>query len=118
LGARGCIDGHEKAGIGERPTGIGSAEGVAATIRAAQADTIRSPEIVRRLRAAGVIAYWVYMTGKKVVYFGRKGETHVELFPGQKQEVMSLTLTGSTLPIPGCRRWWRGDRGGKLPGGN
>jgi len=39
-----------------------SAEGVAATIRAAQAYTIRYPEIVRRLRAAGVIAYWVYMT--------------------------------------------------------
>lgn len=54
---------------------------VSATIRAAQADTIRYPEIVDRLRKAGVAAYWVFLAGRKVIYFGRKGELHVEEFP-------------------------------------
>jgi hypothetical protein len=28
-----------------------------------------------------MIAYWAFLTGKKVIYFGRKGEMHVEEFP-------------------------------------
>ena len=55
-----------------------------AAIRAAQADTIRYPEFVERSRAAGVIAYWSFLTGKKVMYFGRKGEFHIEEFPSAK----------------------------------
>jgi len=39
---------------------------------------------VERSAAAGVIAYWVFLTGKKVVYFGRKGEVHTEEFPKVK----------------------------------
>jgi len=50
-------------------------------IRGAQADTIRYPEFVKRSAAAGVIAYWAFLTGRKVIYFGRKGESHVEEFP-------------------------------------
>lgn len=57
---------------------------VIAAIRAAQTDTIRYPEFVRRLAAAGATGYAVYLAGKKVVYFGRKGEMHVEEFPGAK----------------------------------
>jgi uncharacterized protein YbcV (DUF1398 family) len=57
---------------------------VAAAIRAAQADTIRYPEIVKRLRAAGTVGYWAFLTGKKVIYFGRKGEQHIEEFPQTK----------------------------------
>jgi len=36
---------------------------------------------VKRSTAAGVIAYWAFLTGRKVMYFGRKGEVHVEEFP-------------------------------------
>jgi len=61
-----------------------SREGVVAAIRGAQTDTIRYPEFVRRSTAAGVIAYWAFLTGRRVVYFGRKGEMHVEEFPGAK----------------------------------
>jgi uncharacterized protein YbcV (DUF1398 family) len=50
-------------------------------IRGAQADTVRYPEFVRRSIAAGVIGYWAFLTGKRVIYFGRKGEQHVEEFP-------------------------------------
>jgi uncharacterized protein YbcV (DUF1398 family) len=61
-----------------------SAPELVAAIRGAQADTVRYPEFVKRSTAAGVIAYWAFLTGKQVVYFGRKGETHVERFPGAK----------------------------------
>jgi uncharacterized protein YbcV (DUF1398 family) len=58
-----------------------SASGIVAAIRGAQADAIRYPEFVRQSPEAGVIGYWAFLTGKKVVYFGRKGEMHVEEFP-------------------------------------
>ena len=55
-----------------------------AAIRAAQADQIRYPEFVKQAAAAGTIAYWAFLTGKKVIYFGRKGEFHVEELPRPK----------------------------------
>jgi uncharacterized protein YbcV (DUF1398 family) len=61
-----------------------SDSGLVSAIRGAQTDTIRYPEFVRRSTAAGVIAYWAFLTGKKVVYLGRKGEMHVEEFPRAK----------------------------------
>ncbi|MGB8543541.1 MAG: DUF1398 family protein [Candidatus Acidiferrales bacterium] len=57
---------------------------VVAAIRGAQADTIRYPEFVKRSVAAGVIAYWAFLTGRRVIYFGRKGEFHIEEFPRPK----------------------------------
>lgn len=62
-----------------------SGEGIVAAIRGAQADTVRYPEFVKRANAAGVIGYWAFLAGKKVIYFGRKGEMHVEEFPKAKQ---------------------------------
>lgn len=50
-------------------------------IRAAQADRIRYPEFLRQVTAGGTAAYQVFLAGKKVIYFGRKGEMHVEEFP-------------------------------------
>lgn len=58
-----------------------SESGVIDAIRAAQADTIRYPEFLKRSAVAGVIAYWAFLAGEKVIYFGRKGESHVENFP-------------------------------------
>lgn len=52
-----------------------------AAIRGAQADTVRYPEFVKRATAAGVVAYWAFLTGKRVIYFGRKGDQHIEDFP-------------------------------------
>jgi uncharacterized protein YbcV (DUF1398 family) len=62
-----------------------SAPGLNAAIRGAQADTIRYPEFAKRSAAAGVIAYWAFLTGRKVIYFGRKGESHTEEFPSVKK---------------------------------
>ena len=62
-----------------------SAELVAA-IRGAQADTVRYPEFVTRSTTAGVIGYWAFLTGKRVIYFGRKCQSHVEEFPKPKAQ--------------------------------
>ena len=61
-----------------------SQPGIVAAIRAVQADQIRYPEFLRRAMAAGIAAYWVFIAGRKVIYFGRKGEIHVEGFPSPK----------------------------------
>lgn len=58
-----------------------SFDGVVEAIRDAQMDAIRYPEFVKRSVAAGVIGYWAFLSGRKVIYFGRKGEFHVEEFP-------------------------------------
>jgi uncharacterized protein YbcV (DUF1398 family) len=58
-----------------------SAAALVAAIRGAQADTVRYPEFVRRSTAAGTVGYWAFLTGRKVIYFGRKGEQHIEEFP-------------------------------------
>ena len=55
--------------------------GLVAAIRGAQADTVRYPEFVKRSTSAGVIGYWAFLTGRRVIYFGRKGEQHIEEFP-------------------------------------
>jgi uncharacterized protein YbcV (DUF1398 family) len=62
-----------------------SRSGIVEAIRGAQADTIRYPEFAKRSAAAGVIAYWAFLTGRKVIYFGRKGESHTEDFPNSKK---------------------------------
>ena len=59
--------------------------GLVTAIRGAQADTVRYPEFVKRSTAAGVIGYWAFLTGKRVIYFGRKGEQHIEEFPKPRQ---------------------------------
>ncbi|MGB6876055.1 MAG: DUF1398 family protein [Candidatus Acidiferrales bacterium] len=61
-----------------------SASGIVAAIRAVQADEIRYPEFLKRAMASGVASYWVFLTGKKVIYFGRNGSFHVEEFPRPK----------------------------------
>ena len=58
-----------------------SKSGIVAAIHGAQSDTIRYPEFMKRSAAAGIIGYWAFLTGKKVIYFGRKGESHTEEFP-------------------------------------
>lgn len=61
-----------------------SQAGIVAAIRAAQADEIRYPEFLKRAMAAGIVAYWAFLSGKRVIYFGRRGEFHVEEFPQKK----------------------------------
>ena len=57
------------------------AEGVRAAIRGAQQGKVMYPEFKQLTKAAGCAGYTVWIAGRHVSYFGRKGETHVEHFP-------------------------------------
>jgi uncharacterized protein YbcV (DUF1398 family) len=55
--------------------------GVILAIRGAQSDQLRYPEFLRLTMAAGCIGYMVWIAGRHVTYFGRRGEVHIEHFP-------------------------------------
>lgn len=61
-------------------------EAVRAAVQAIQQRQIGYAEFLRRLLDAGTVAYFVYLTGKRVDYAGRKGEVYTEWFPGAKPE--------------------------------
>lgn len=52
-----------------------------ATIRGSQQGKVMYPEFIRLSRSAGCIGYIVWLAGRHVAYFGRKGDVHVEMFP-------------------------------------
>jgi len=52
-----------------------------AAIRGAQQGSVMYPQFKELSRRAGCIGYTVWIAGRHVSYFGRKGETHVERFP-------------------------------------
>ncbi|HEY2881118.1 MAG TPA: DUF1398 family protein [Pirellulales bacterium] len=58
-----------------------SAKGVEAAVRQAQRGEIFYPEFLNQTFAAGCVGYFVQITGRQVIYFGRNGEQHVEKFP-------------------------------------
>lgn len=47
----------------------------------AQKGEVKYPEFKHLTQKAGCIGYMVWITGRHVTYYGRKGETHVEHFP-------------------------------------
>jgi uncharacterized protein YbcV (DUF1398 family) len=61
-----------------------TAGGVEAAVRASQAGSIDYREFCRRVAAAGCAGYFVSLSGRRALYYGRTGETHVELFPGTR----------------------------------
>jgi len=63
------------------PAGAFAAAGVDAAIRAIQAGRIGYRTFCERLLAAGCVGYLVSLAGRRAVYYGRTGETHVEPFP-------------------------------------
>lgn len=52
-----------------------------AAVRAIQARQIGYNEFCERVAAAGCTSYIVSLVGRRVVYFGRSAESHVELMP-------------------------------------
>lgn len=60
-----------------------SAERVQSAIMDIQHSRIDYAEFLRRIMSAGVADYTVYVTGRKTIYNGRKGESHIEQFPAQ-----------------------------------
>jgi uncharacterized protein YbcV (DUF1398 family) len=54
---------------------------VQAAVRQSQRNEHTYRDFVRKTTAAGCVGYFVQITGRRVIYFGRNGETHVEHFP-------------------------------------
>jgi uncharacterized protein YbcV (DUF1398 family) len=54
---------------------------VAATVHAIQNGEIGYADFLRRIMAAGCASYRVFIDGRKVIYFGRDGDFHIEEFP-------------------------------------
>lgn len=52
-----------------------------AAIRGAQRGEVKYPEFLKLSMAAGCVGYIVWIVGRHVSYFGRRGETHIERFP-------------------------------------
>lgn len=66
------------------PVAIGKdfdAKAVQEAIRGAQRGAVMYPEFKRLSMQAGCIGYTTWIAGRRVSYYGRKGETHVEHFP-------------------------------------
>jgi uncharacterized protein YbcV (DUF1398 family) len=65
----------------QQPASTFSAADTAVAIRAIQAQQIGYGEFCERIAAAGCTGYIVSLVGRRVVYFGRSAESHVELMP-------------------------------------
>ena len=50
-------------------------------IAGSQRGEVTYPEFLERSMAAGCVGYVVWIAGRHVAYFGRRGETHIERFP-------------------------------------
>jgi len=64
------------------PTGTDfSASAVEAAVRQSQRNEHTYLDFIHKTMAAGCVGYFVQITGRRVIYFGRNGESHVEHFP-------------------------------------
>jgi uncharacterized protein YbcV (DUF1398 family) len=52
-----------------------------AAIREVQRGEIVYTELLQKTKAAGCVGYFVQIAGRRVLYFGRNGDIHVEPFP-------------------------------------
>lgn len=58
-----------------------SSSGIREAILGAQRGEVMYPRFKQLSQAAGCVGYTVWLAGRHVAYYGRKGETHVEPFP-------------------------------------
>lgn len=70
----------------KHPDAVGpfAASEVDAAVRSVQRGEIQYQEFCRRIAEAGCVGYHVFIAGKRVVYYGRNGDQHIEYFPGAK----------------------------------
>ncbi len=58
-----------------------SATAVESAVRQSQRGEHSYADFVRKTMEAGCVGYFVQITGRRAIYFGRNGDSHVELFP-------------------------------------
>jgi uncharacterized protein YbcV (DUF1398 family) len=61
-----------------------SPDKVKTSIKRIQAGEIDYNTFSEEIIQAGCVFYIAYLSGKRVIYFGREGDFHVEYFPGAK----------------------------------
>jgi uncharacterized protein YbcV (DUF1398 family) len=61
-----------------------SSLGVQSAIKAIQNNEINYVQFVNQVLHSGCVYYIAYLSGRQVVYFGRRGEMHIERFPDSK----------------------------------
>jgi len=66
------------------PADAFSARGVEAAVREIQGGTIGYRTFRERVMRAGCVGYIASMAGRRVVYYGSTGDSHVEHFPGAR----------------------------------
>lgn len=64
-----------------RVAGVFDVDGVRRAIGLVQKAQVGYIEFMEQIAAAGVAHYWVYLSGKRAVYVGRRGDAHIEWFP-------------------------------------
>ncbi len=64
------------------PDEVFDAEAVRAAVLASQRRELAYPEFLRRIVRAGCFSYVAFLAGRQVMYLGRRGQLHVERFPG------------------------------------
>jgi uncharacterized protein YbcV (DUF1398 family) len=66
----------------EHPTAVEfSPSAVEAAVRQSQRNEHTYLDFIRKTMAAGCVGYFVQITGRRAIYFGRNGESHIEDFP-------------------------------------
>ena len=63
-----------------------SASCVEAAVRQSQRNEHTYLDFIRKTMAAGCVGYFVQITGRRAIYFGRNGESHVEHFPTSRKD--------------------------------
>ncbi len=58
-----------------------SPSAVETAIRQSQRNEHTYLDFIRKTKAAGCVGYFVQITGRRALYFGRNGEFHIEHFP-------------------------------------
>jgi uncharacterized protein YbcV (DUF1398 family) len=51
-------------------------------VKTIQRGEIDYREFLERIMEAGTVFYYVFISGKQAIYFGRNGDTYTETFPG------------------------------------
>jgi len=69
-------------GVEREPAASFDGPGVDAALRRIQAGKITYVQFCEEIAAAGCVGYIASLAGRRVVYFGRTGDTFVERFPG------------------------------------
>ncbi len=58
-----------------------AASAVEAAVHQSQRNEHTYLDFIRKTMAAGCVGYFAQITGRRVIYFGRNGEMHIEYFP-------------------------------------